>query len=93
MEDNKLLQINPDDNVAIALAGLKGPGVYRCGDRMVRITEDIGPAHKVALRQIENGGQVIKYGLPIGKAAREIQPGEHVHIHNVVTNLEGLIVT
>ena len=52
MEDNKLLQINPDDNVAIALAGLKGPGVYRCGDRMVRITEDIGPAHKVALRQI-----------------------------------------
>ena len=56
MEDNKLLQINPDDNVAIALAGLKGPGVYRCGDRMVRITEDIGPAHKVALRQIEKGG-------------------------------------
>lgn len=71
MEDNKLLQINPDDNVAIALAGLKGPGVYRCGDRMVRITEDIGPAHKVALRQIEKGGQVIKYGLPIGKAARD----------------------
>ena len=91
MEDNKLLQINPDDNVVIALAGLKGPGVYRCGDRMVRITEDIGPAHKVALRQIEKGGQVIKYGLPIGKAAKEIQPGEHVHIHNVVTNLEGLI--
>lgn len=72
MEDNKLLQINPDDNVAIALAGLKGPGVYRCGDRMVRITEDIGPAHKVALRQIEKAVRSLSTVCP-----SERQPGRY----------------
>lgn len=91
MEEKKLLLIHPDDNVAIALTKLKGAEVYRAGDMQVRISEDIEPAHKVALKRIERGGQVIKYGLPIGRAVRDIQPGEHVHIHNVVTNLEGLI--
>ena len=75
MEDNKLLQINPDDNVAIALAGLKGPGVYRCGDRMVRITEDIGPAHKVALRQIEKGGRSLSTVCPSERQPRRYSPG------------------
>ena len=43
--------------------------------------------HKYALRDIAEGEDVIKYGMPIGHATRAIARGEHVHVHNVRTNL------
>ena len=50
----------------------------------VEIRED---GHKYALRDIAEGENVIKYGMPIGHAVRAIAKGEHVHVHNVKTNL------
>ena len=43
--------------------------------------------HKYALCAIRAGENVIKYGMPIGHATCDIAPGEHVHVHNVATNL------
>ena len=43
--------------------------------------------HKYALRPIKAGENVIKYGMPIGHATADIAAGEHVHVHNVATNL------
>ena len=43
--------------------------------------------HKYALRDIAAGENVIKYGMPIGHATCAIRAGEHVHVHNVATNL------
>ena len=43
--------------------------------------------HKYALCQIKKGENVIKYGSPIGHATCDINAGEHVHTHNVKTNL------
>jgi altronate hydrolase len=43
--------------------------------------------HKYALRLIKAGENVIKYGMPIGHATADIAAGEHVHVHNVATNL------
>ncbi|MBQ6246419.1 MAG: altronate dehydratase [Kiritimatiellae bacterium] len=43
--------------------------------------------HKYALRDIAAGENVIKYGMPIGHATCAISKGEHVHVHNVATNL------
>ena len=45
--------------------------------------------HKYALRPIPAGAPVVKYGLPIGHAIRDIAPGEHVHTHNLKTDLAG----
>ncbi len=45
--------------------------------------------HKYALRKINSGENIIKYGFPIGHATCDIEVGEHVHTHNVKTNLEG----
>ena len=50
----------------------------------VEIRED---GHKFALRDIAEGENVIKYGMPIGHATCAIKKGEHVHVHNVKTNL------
>ncbi len=47
--------------------------------------------HKYALRDISAGENVIKYGNPIGHATKDIKCGEHVHSHNVKTNLSGNI--
>ena len=45
--------------------------------------------HKYALTKIKAGENVIKYGSPIGHATCDIEAGEHVHTHNVKTNLCG----
>ncbi|MBQ6137799.1 MAG: altronate dehydratase [Kiritimatiellae bacterium] len=50
----------------------------------VEIRED---GHKYALRDIAEGENVVKYGMPIGHATCAIRKGEHVHVHNVKTNL------
>ena len=50
----------------------------------VEIRDD---GHKYALRDIAEGENVIKYGMPIGHATCAIKKGEHVHVHNVKTNL------
>lgn len=45
--------------------------------------------HKYALCDIKAGENVIKYGNPIGHATEDIKKGEHVHTHNLKTNLSG----
>lgn len=45
--------------------------------------------HKFALCDIKQGDNIIKYGNPIGHATCDIKKGEHVHTHNVKTNLSG----
>ncbi len=47
--------------------------------------------HKYALRDIAKGENIIKYGNPIGHATCDIKKGEHVHTHNVKTNLKAQI--
>ena len=55
----------------------------------VEINLDNG--HKYALRDIKEGEDIIKYGSPIGHATCHISKGDHVHTHNVKTNLSGNI--
>lgn len=45
--------------------------------------------HKYALSDIKKGENVIKYGSAIGHATCDIKSGEHVHTHNLKTNLSG----
>ncbi len=47
--------------------------------------------HKYALCEIKSGENIIKYGFPIGHATKDIQKGEHVHTHNMATNLSDII--
>ena len=45
--------------------------------------------HKYALKDIARGENIIKYGSAIGRAIGDIKKGEHIHTHNIVTNLRG----
>lgn len=50
---------------------------------------NIENGHKYAARNITAGENIIKYGQPIGHAICDIKKGEHVHTHNIKTNLSG----
>ena len=81
---SKLLQLNPRDNVAVALEPLAA-GVALEG---LTLLDAIPMGHKVALRALSPGQAVIKYGYPIGKATQEIPAGSHIHSHNLRSGLE-----
>lgn len=51
--------------------------------RGLRLLEDVAFGHKAALQPIAAGEDVVKYGEVIGRAARAIAPGAHVHVDNV----------
>jgi len=50
---------------------------------------DLKSGHKHALCDIKQGENIIKYGFPIGHATENIKKGDHVHSHNLKTNLSG----
>ena len=51
--------------------------------RSVTALDAIPFGFKIAVRPMKKGNPVIKYGLPIGVASRDIAPGSLVHIHNI----------
>jgi altronate dehydratase len=81
--------IHEKDNVAIALqplsAGTKVFVEVQGRREEIKLLADIPLGHKFALRDMEEGGVVIKYGEPIGQSTAKILQGEHVHVHNVVS--------
>lgn len=76
-----VILLSPDDNVAIA-NGLISVGQALPGGALADV--DIEPGHKVALRRIDVGSPVVKYGQVIGRAISTIEPGQHVHSQNLV---------
>ena len=86
------IHIHPDDNVVVALHPIaKGTPVPVAGLGTVAAAEDIPQGHKMAIRPIKTGENVVKYGFAIGHATADAQPGTWMHTHNVKTNLSGEI--
>ena len=85
----KALVIDQKDNVATALIRLSAGAEVsvELQGRVQKITllSDIPMGHKFAVKDMEQGEAVIKYGEPIGQSTARITRGEHVHVHNVVS--------
>ncbi len=58
-------------------------------NKLDNVDINLDDGHKYALRDIKAGENIIKYGNPIGHAIVDIAKGEHVHNHNIKTNLSG----
>ena len=83
-EKQNAFQINREDNVAPAPAPLgAGPGEVRGGGLPPQIGGGNQGAvgHKIALRDIRNGEDIVKYGVVIGRATADIPAGSWVHLH------------
>lgn len=86
-----IIRINEVDTVAIATRDLeKGDKVEDHG-KTVLLLDPIPMGHKIAMRDIQKGETIIRYGNPIGHALRNICVGEWVHVHNMFTNLDDVV--
>ena len=86
----EFIKINECDNVIIALRDYKKDEVIDLEGEKITLLEDINRGHKIAIKNINKGENVVKYGLPIGYALEDIKVGSWVHTHNTKTNLKDL---
>ena len=84
---SKLFKINDKDNVAVALEELKKGEIID----NIKLLDDIPFGHKVLLNDLKSGENIIKYGNPIGHLTIDCKKGEHIHEHNLKTNLSDII--
>jgi (2R)-sulfolactate sulfo-lyase subunit alpha len=79
----------PEDSVGVAVHDLTPAAVVRGRvqssrqEVQVDVADPVPLGHKVALRDIAAGDQVIEYGVAIGLATVDIRAGQHVHVHNL----------
>lgn len=86
---SQYIRINPSDNVAVALSPLKSGTKIDLNGGII-LQNDIPSGHKFALTDIPEGGNVVKYGYPIGHLICNVSQGCHID-HNILkTNLEGI---
>tara|TARA_Y100000816_G_scaffold275904_1_gene244558 strand:- start:49 stop:336 length:288 start_codon:yes stop_codon:yes gene_type:complete len=56
-------------------------------DKTVNVNSngEVPLGHKIALKDLNEGDTILKYGHDIGKVVKSIKKGDHVHVHNVKT--------
>jgi len=85
-------RINRLDNVATMLDDVvtSGIDVRVLGEstHSMKALEPIKLGHKIALIDIPEGSQIIKFGVAIGCAIRGIRAGEWVHLHNCASGFD-----
>jgi (2R)-sulfolactate sulfo-lyase subunit alpha len=80
------------DTVAVVVvegvkAGMSLSGWIMDEDKMTSVDakEDIPIGHKVALKDMNSGDTVWKYGIDMGRVVAPIKAGEHAHVQNIKT--------
>jgi altronate dehydratase len=83
MQENILI-IHPRDNVAVALRTIgAGEQVLARGMEGFQALEGIPVSHKIALRDIGQEEEIIKYGETVAVSIKYIRKGQWVHTHNL----------
>jgi altronate hydrolase len=75
------IRLHPEDDVVIARVEL--PAGTLVTKENLRASVRIPAGHKIAVRSVDKGKPVHRYNQIIGFATQPIQPGDHVHVHNV----------
>lgn len=86
-----VLKINPADNVVVAIQPQSAGAVIEVDGKAITVPEDVPAGHKIAIADIAEGENVIKYGFPIGHAREDKKAGAWMNEHNIKTNLAGLL--
>jgi altronate hydrolase len=82
MTPGRVLQLNPKDNVLVALNDLRQGEQIGFSDRTFTLRTDVPAKHKFATDDIAPGGAVVMYGVLIGKAIEPIGSGEKLTTRN-----------
>jgi altronate hydrolase len=90
VNDKKFIKINASDDVIIALEFLNSGAILSVDGKALILLDDIPFGHKIALKGIKAEQNVVKYGQIIGAAKCDIKSGQHIHTHNLKTNLSSI---
>ncbi|HET7314236.1 altronate dehydratase family protein [Salinisphaera sp.] len=82
--DSPTIRLHDDDNVCIVRNSVSA-GATLANPALTALTAraDISAGHKIATCAIKRGQPVLRYGQVIGFASSDIEPGAHVHLHNL----------
>jgi altronate hydrolase len=83
MQREQAILLHPADDVVIAKEDLAADAVVRAAGAQVSLRQAVRAGHKIARRALASGSPLRRYGQIIGYATADIQPGEHVHVHNL----------
>ncbi len=75
------IRLHPDDDVVVAVREL--PAGTRLPAEGITTAVAVPAGHKVATRAVAVGEPVRRYAQIIGFASAPIEPGDHVHVHNL----------
>jgi altronate hydrolase len=79
----KVLKVNANDNVIVALTNLaKGEAISFEGSEYL-LKEDIPAKHKFFMQDMKRGDEVIMYGVLVGKAQTNISKGSRMSTENI----------
>lgn len=81
--ENSVIHLHPLDNIAVARVQLAAGQRIVVDGSAVDLKDPVPAGHKVALKKIGAGDMLVRYGQAMGRSSRSIEPGEHVHLHNV----------
>jgi altronate dehydratase small subunit len=84
--DPRVVLLSSEDNCVIAATTLEtGTAVLVDGETVVlRTTIPLG--HKLARRALAANEKVLRYGAPIGHVTVDVAKGDHLHMHNLVSD-------
>ena len=85
------LKINPADSVVVCLQAKKKGEIIEVDGQQITVCQDIPAGHKVLIKDVKKGEDIIKYGYPIGHACEDLKAGEWVNENNLKTNLSGTL--
>lgn len=85
------LKINPADSVVVCLSPKKKGDLITVDGRKIVINQDTPAGHKVLIKDVAEGEDIIKYGYPIGHAMTALRAGDWVNENNLKTNLSGTL--
>ncbi len=78
-----IIQLHEKDNVVVVVETLQAGDIIAINGKEIFVTKALDIGHKLALKNISKGEQIIKYGIAIGRASEDIGSGMHVHTHNL----------
>ena len=91
MESATYLKINPADSVVVCLQPKKKGEIIETDGKKIIINQDTPAGHKILIKDVKQGEDIIKYGYPIGHAREDLKAGDWVNENNLKTNLSGTL--
>ena len=85
------LKINPADSVVVCLQPKQKGEIIEIDGKQITVNQDTPAGHKVLIKDVKEGEDIIKYGYPIGHARQDLKAGDWVNENNLKTNLSGTL--